>query len=158
MASLLSTWLALLVLSSSPMAAGYPSGGRDSNSTMTQNPANVLWRRDTDPTDFSWISKWAAIGDSFTAGIGSGYQLGIPLTEDWFCSRYSYSWVKILNYAFGPTVTDFQYPACSGDRTEQIFNQAVNLNGPLDLVMMTAGGNDLCLVSSSVHVGCPYKS
>jgi lysophospholipase L1-like esterase len=150
MASLLSSWLAVLVLLlSSPLAAGYPRSVRHDSNSTSPSPATVLMRRDTDPTDFSWITRWAAIGDSFTAGIGSGYQLGIPLTDDWKCSRYSYSWVKILNYAFGPTVKSFQYPACSGDRTEQIFNQALNLNGPLDLVMMTAGGNDLCLVSST---------
>ncbi|OIW22887.1 SGNH hydrolase [Coniochaeta ligniaria NRRL 30616] len=147
MASLLFSWLVLLVLSSSPLTAGHPRGHRHHHNNTSRNPRTVLSRRDTDPTDFSWISRWAAIGDSFTAGIGSGYQLGIPLTDDWFCSRYSYSWVKILNYAFGPTVKNFQYPACSGDRTEQIFNQATNLNGPLDLVMMTAGGNDLCLAT-----------
>ncbi|EFX05543.1 hypothetical protein CMQ_3612 [Grosmannia clavigera kw1407] len=150
MASLRTFWLAALALSSAPLAAGHPRGGRQGTNMTTSTSPNLvgaLLRRDTDPTDFSWISKWAAIGDSYTAGIGSGQQLGIPLTDDWYCSRYSYSWVKILNYAFGPTVTDFQYPACSGARTEQIYNQVIDLSGQLDLVMLTAGGNDLCLAT-----------
>lgn len=29
-------------------------------------------RAGPDPADFSWIKRWAAMGDSFTAGIGSG--------------------------------------------------------------------------------------
>ncbi|CAK7197527.1 hypothetical protein SEUCBS139899_000175 [Sporothrix eucalyptigena] len=142
-----------MLLSLSPPVAGYPRWGRDvhsttaSSSSTSANEAAVLSRRDVNPSDFSWIKRWAAIGDSFTAGIGSGNQMGTLLTPDWYCSRYSYSYAKILNYAFGPSVQDFQFTACSGDRSTQIYDQATSLKGPLDLVMLTAGGNDLCLAT-----------
>jgi len=29
-----------------------------------------------------WIQKWAAIGDSSTAGIGSGSKMGMMMTAD----------------------------------------------------------------------------
>lgn len=99
--------------------------------------------------DLSFIERWAAIGDSFTAGIGSGNQLGnmVTLDETWKCSRFSYSYPQIVNQALGSSVKDFQYLACSGDRTDGIEKQAKALKGELDLVVLTAGGNDLCLVS-----------
>jgi hypothetical protein len=45
-------------------------------------------RGDEDPTDFSWVKKLVAIGDSFTAGIGSGNHLGTVLhdKDSWDCS------------------------------------------------------------------------
>ncbi|KXJ88348.1 SGNH hydrolase-type esterase domain-containing protein [Microdochium bolleyi] len=104
-------------------------------------------REDKKPNDLTWVSNWAAIGDSFTAGIGSGNQLGskVTLNEDWRCSRFDYSYVKIVDNALGPSVKNFQFEACSGDRTGDIYGQIDDLRSDLDLVMMTAGGNDLCL-------------
>ena len=119
-------------------------------SSTTSNPAQRLVARDSnDPTNFDWINRWAAIGDSFTAGIGSGHAMGTYLTDAWKCSRYTYSWPQIVNKGLGPAVQNFQFPACSGARTENIRQQAQQLAGNLDLVMMTAGGNDLCLVGTS---------
>lgn len=105
-------------------------------------------KRASDPADFSWIKRWAAVGDSFTAGIGSGTPLGSALSNkaDWDCSRYDRSYAQVLNRAFGPSVDNFQFVACSGDRTEDIYTQVQNMQGNLDLVILTAGGNDLCLV------------
>ncbi|KAF7531582.1 hypothetical protein G7054_g8745 [Neopestalotiopsis clavispora] len=119
-----------------------------SSQDVSINAARLLAGRDeNDPTDFSWISNWAAIGDSFTAGIGSGQQLGDSLTldEEWRCSRYDYSYVKIVDYALGSSIQNFQFEACSGDRTGGIYDQVDALRNDLDVVMMTAGGNDLCL-------------
>ncbi|OJJ42538.1 hypothetical protein ASPZODRAFT_76607 [Penicilliopsis zonata CBS 506.65] len=104
-----------------------------------------------DPTDFSWVKRWAAVGDSFTAGIGSGVPLGnffnnAP-SSNWYCSRYDTAYPMIMNDAFGASVEDFQYLACSGDRTGGIYNQIKALEEGLDLVVFTAGGNDLCLSS-----------
>jgi lysophospholipase L1-like esterase len=120
-----------------------------------------LAKRDDDPTDFSWVKRWAAIGDSYTAGIGAGNPLGDILTDelsielpdgkisghgDWYCARYDQSYPMILDRLLGGQVEHFQYFACSGDRSEQIYQQAQQLEGDLDLVVMTVGGNDLCLV------------
>lgn len=111
-----------------------------------------IFARDEDPTDFSWVKRWAAVGDSFTAGIGSGSPLGNPIKDspdnnNWYCSRYDTSYPMIVNDALGKSVEDFQFVACSGDRTGGIYKQIQEMEGKLDLVMLTAGGNDLCLVS-----------
>lgn len=107
-----------------------------------------LKRRDTtsDPTDFSWVRRWAAVGDSYTAGVGSG-SLYSQRKEDVKCSRYDHSYAAIINEFLGGSVQNFQYLACTGDRSGDIIQQISALQGNLDLVMMTAGGNDLCLVS-----------
>jgi lysophospholipase L1-like esterase len=117
----------------------------------TPYPKNILLeKRDstTDPTDFRWLKRWAAVGDSYTAGIGSGSALiWWPWSTDWKCSRYDHSYPVLVNNFLGSSVDDFQYTACSGDRSVQIINQIQNLKGNLDAVLLTAGGNDLCLVS-----------
>ncbi|KAK1830156.1 SGNH hydrolase-type esterase domain-containing protein [Podospora conica] len=109
-----------------------------------------------DPADFGWIRKWAAIGDSFTAGIGSGSQLGKVMSADWKCSRYGYSWPAIVNQALGPSVQSFEFKACSGARTGDVVTQATALPTGLDVVMMTAGGNDLCL--SAIIGDCIFQA
>lgn len=118
-----------------------------------------IFSRDDDPTDFGWIKRWAAVGDSFTAGIGSGAPLGNPIKDppgnnNWYCSRYDTSYPMIINDALGPSVEDFQFVACSGDRTGGIYKQIQEMEGELDLVIMTAGGNDLCLVGRSISSTC----
>lgn len=117
----------------------------DMNVTSPQSAVQKVRRAGPDPADFSWIKRWAAIGDSFTAGIGSG-NLFSRQDADYQCSRYDHSYPAIVNNALGPSVQDFQYIACSGDRSIQIYEQVSNMKGNVDLVMMTAGGNDLCLV------------
>ncbi|PWY82996.1 SGNH hydrolase [Aspergillus heteromorphus CBS 117.55] len=99
---------------------------------------------DLDPTDLTWIGSWAAVGDSYTAGIGSG-DLYSEKQADYDCSRYDLSYPSLLQHALGPQAKEFQYVACSGARTGDIFDQVNKLYGNLDLVVLTAGGNDLCL-------------
>lgn len=67
--------------------------GDNGNGTFLQTALErrTLFPRADDPTNFAWVRKLVAIGDSYTAGIGSGNQLGDLLDEDWFCSRYDYS-------------------------------------------------------------------
>ncbi|KAK3935761.1 SGNH hydrolase-type esterase domain-containing protein [Diplogelasinospora grovesii] len=100
----------------------------------------------TDPTDFSWIRNWAAIGDSYTAGIGSG-NLFSTLSGDVSCSRYDWSYANILNSYFGPSVANFYFRACSGANSQDILAQVQALPSGLDLVVMSSGGNDLCLTA-----------
>ncbi|CAG8954066.1 hypothetical protein HYFRA_00009167 [Hymenoscyphus fraxineus] len=121
---------------------------------ITKNKSFSLEKRATDPSDFSWTKKWACIGDSFSAGIGSG-NVWSNRKADVQCSRYDYSYPAILNKKLGPAVKTFEYWACSGDKTVDIHNQVVrmnvynqlssNLGNNLDFVTLTAGGNDLCL-------------
>lgn len=103
------------------------------------------------PLDFSWIKKWAAVGDSFTAGIGSGNTYSSK-KDDIACSRYDYSYPAIMNQFFGRSVTDFTYLACSGDASVDIADQIAKLSTGLDLAVMTAGGNDLCLVGVGLMI------
>ncbi|KAJ4159694.1 hypothetical protein NW765_013683 [Fusarium oxysporum] len=132
------------------------------------SPPKLAKRADADPSDFSWVKRWAAIGDSYTAGIGSGRPLGsildgeeldvkvrtmnitLPNLEfsghgNWYCARYDMSYPMITSRLLGSQVESFQYAACSGDRAGQIYQQAEQIEGDLDMVMLTAGGNDLCL-------------
>ncbi len=96
--------------------------------------------------DWTWVKKFAAVGDSFTAGIGAGRLHGSDKnTVD--CSRYDLSYPVVMQRFLG-SVQNFQYPACSGDTSVRIMEQIDQLSGDIDLAVMTAGGNDLCLVSS----------
>lgn len=148
------TWLALalsLPLAASSAIAGTSDNLARENASITQS---LFTKRDDEfSVSLNFVKKWAAIGDSFTAGIGSGKRTGFPAhgTRNWMCSRYTYTWPNIVNRRIGGGVADFQYPACSGARTGDIYEQAQDLSGNLDVVMMTAGGNDLCLVSQSMN-------
>ncbi|KAL8808102.1 MAG: hypothetical protein Q9200_004418 [Gallowayella weberi] len=131
-------WLLLLLYTHA-----YVLFSRDEVNDTSQS-LQLTRREGPNPADFDWIKRWAAIGDSFTAGIGSG-NLYSKQTGDYKCSRYDHAYPALANNAFGPAVQDFQYVACSGDRSVQIYDQVTALKGNLDLIMMTAGGNDLCL-------------
>ncbi|KAK4441921.1 SGNH hydrolase-type esterase domain-containing protein [Podospora aff. communis PSN243] len=105
-----------------------------------------LGKRST-PVSLGWVKRFAAIGDSFTAGIGSGK----PMTSDSrydnrACSRFDYGWPSIVSQNL-PELNYMDYPACSGARSTDVWEQARNLASNLDVVMLTAGGNDLCLAA-----------
>ncbi|KAJ5621957.1 SGNH hydrolase [Penicillium herquei] len=93
--------------------------------------------------------KFAAVGDSFTAGIGAGkiYSTG---KSDVSCSRYDMSYPAVMNRFMAGA--DFSYLACSGDTSTDISSQIDNLDSDQDLVVLTAGGNDLCL--SAIIASC----
>jgi lysophospholipase L1-like esterase len=97
-------------------------------------------RRDQeDPNDQSWITKWAAIGDSYSAGIGCGYLL------DSGCKRYNYSFPSLINNddRMGSTSREFQFLACSGAvSTEILETQVPQITDGVEVVTITAGGND----------------
>ncbi|KAK4447081.1 SGNH hydrolase-type esterase domain-containing protein [Podospora aff. communis PSN243] len=92
--------------------------------------------------DYSWITRMGIVGDSYTAGIGAG--TADPNSGS--CKRYSGSWATRMTGMFnrlgGGSI--FNY-ACSGAKTPDISRQIARLPGNLDLVVLTAGGNDLCL-------------
>ncbi|EWZ95767.1 hypothetical protein FOWG_03326 [Fusarium oxysporum f. sp. lycopersici MN25] len=139
------------------------------------SPLKLTKRVDADPSDFSWVKRWAAIGDSYTAGIGSGRPLGsildgeeldvkvktmnitLPNLEfsghgNWYCARYDMSYPMIISRLLGSQVESFQYAACSGDRAGQIYQQAEQIEGDLDMVMLTAG--DCILLSANNEEAC----
>lgn len=150
-ASLVLATHALGALVAEAYAVPFSSG---SNGSLSSRPPRqrkrTIGKRDDDPSDFSWVKRWAAVGDSYTAGIGAGSLLGTSYWDDpdktnWYCSRYDGAWPILVNDALGGSVENFYYPACSGDRTGGIYQQIQDLEGDMDLVMLTAGGNDLCL-------------
>lgn len=115
------------------------------NNTSPSIPLQHDQRAGPDPANLSGIKRWAAIGDSFTAGIGSE-NLYSQVSDDFKCCRYDHAYPAIISNALGPIVQDFQYVTCSGDRFVQFYEQVSNMKGNLDFVIMTVGGNDLCLV------------
>jgi len=108
------------------------------NTLMARNPGS-------DPSDYSWIRTWTSVGDSYSAGIGSGNVLsGSPNDRqgksDIDCSRYDYSWPSIMNRFFGQSVQSFSYQACSGARSIDIYQQIQNIpSASQDLISITAG-------------------
>lgn len=121
------------------------------------NPARRLSRRDdSDPQDQSWIKNWAAVGDSYSAGIGAGAKLGG--WGDYFCSRYNDSFPNIINNdprlgnGGGRSFTNWP---CSGAKTDDVIKQANALKGgSQDVITITSGGNDAKL--SDILNECVY--
>lgn len=82
----------------------------DHNQSSSSSP--FIKRADKDPSDMSWIKRWAAIGDSYTAGIGAGRALGHhvhkeeigiiapdgleELRDNMRCARYDRSYPKVI--------------------------------------------------------------
>src|ERR1700760_1220436 len=70
-----------------------------------------------DPYDQSWIQKWAAIGDSYAAGLGVGAR------QDYSCSRYDGGYPDLISqddrFGQNPNRTS-QFLACSGLKSTQI--------------------------------------
>jgi hypothetical protein len=98
---------------------------------------------DRDPYDHSWVRKWAAVGDSYASGLGSGIRL------DYGCSRYDGAYANIINnddrFGFNHN-RSFQYIACSGVKsTDILLKQVPQLKDNLDLITVSAGGNDVAL-------------
>lgn len=112
-------------------------------------------RRDNaDLEDQSWIKSWAAVGDSYAAGIGAGTRLsGIG---DYFCSRYNQSYPYLMNTdeRFGRgTDRKFTFWACSGALTPDITKKQI---AKLDdtsqqMITVSSGGNDVGLVDILNH-------
>lgn len=98
------------------------------------------------PANFDWVKKWSAVGDSYTAGIGAGspdYH-GIRQTlAEGGCSRYDKAYPRQIGDYFGLPKLNFQ--ACSGAISADVFAQVNALPTGQDLVLLTVGGNDLCL-------------
>ena len=104
---------------------------------------------DANPADLSNIKSFAAIGDSYAAGIGAGKVV------DSGCSRYDDAYPALMQrLAFGGK-PKFTFLACSGDKSEKVIDQAKKLEkGSQDLITVSAGGNDVLL--TDVLKACVY--
>jgi lysophospholipase L1-like esterase len=101
---------------------------------------------------FPWIRKFASVGDSYSAGLGSGNRL------DWSCSRYAYSYPNILHTSLlgEDTNRTHQFLSCSGAATTEILEkQMPGLSDNLDLLTISAGGNDIGL--TPILSNCVYQ-
>ena len=98
----------------------------------------------TDPGDLSFIKTWAAIGDSYAAGIGAGNKLQSS------CSRYDSSYPNLINVQLGEDTSDidFTFIACSGAKFPEITKQANSLNGGQQMITISAGGNDAGVIDA----------
>ncbi len=98
----------------------------------------------SDPDDLSFIKKWAAIGDSYAAGIGAGNVV------DKSCSRYDGSYANLVNVQLGEDTSDiiFTYIACSGAKIPAITTQATSLDGGQQMITISAGGKDAQLTKA----------
>lgn len=108
--------------------------------------------------DFSWITKWSAIGDSYAAGIGAGnsYSIGSPSSASLDCSRYDGAYPNLINLQLGtdPESIDFMFSACSGAVTSEVIKQAENLTVDQQMITISSGGNDAGL--SNIINDCVY--
>ena len=118
--------------------------------------SSLARRADSDETDHSDIKKWAALGDSFAAGIGAGTRL----TDwgSWYCSRYDDSYPSVINRS--PSLgssdgRDFKYYACSGAITTDVKNSQIPGLSGLQMATLSVGGNDANL--KEILHACIYQ-
>lgn len=102
--------------------------------------------------NFPWLDNFASVGDSYSAGLGSGVRL------DWSCSRYASSYPNILHTTLlgnNPNRTH-QFLACSGATSTEILEQQMpSLKPNIDLLTISAGGNDIGL--TPILSNCIYQ-
>lgn len=104
---------------------------------------------DFDPWDLSHLTKIAAIGDSYSAGIGAGNRLGNNYDPTkmgaWACSRYDKAYPNLVNEnsALGDSSKrKFQFDSCSGALTKDVTDSQVKrLDDGQNAIMISAGEN-----------------
>ncbi|KAF5019289.1 hypothetical protein F66182_8707 [Fusarium sp. NRRL 66182] len=94
--------------------------------------------------DLSDITKLAAVGDSYSAGIGAGSRLGG--VDDWWCSRYDHAYPNLVHQDSrlgDKSKRKFQFHSCSGAVVKQVIeDQLPNVDSGQNAIMLSAGGND----------------
>lgn len=100
------------------------------------------------------IKEWDALGDSFTAGIGSN-GLSDYIDGSNGCSRYKQAYPMQMNadtrWPGDPAARKLNFGACSGNKMQDLLDNQLSDNSPVDyenfgkgqLVVATIGGNDL---------------
>ncbi|MFJ5229687.1 SGNH/GDSL hydrolase family protein [Kitasatospora sp. NPDC088391] len=87
--------------------------------------------------------RYAALGDSYSAGVGSGSYT----SDSGSCSRSTKAYPYLWSAAHAPTA--FSFVACSGAKTDDVIaNQLGVLNTSTTLVSITIGGNDAGFAST----------
>ncbi|KAL2072469.1 hypothetical protein VTL71DRAFT_11812 [Oculimacula yallundae] len=109
----------------------------------------------SEPCTFNLPSSYAALGDSFAAGLGSG----IPVDGDVKCQRQNGSYPEQLFRLnpFNGTSSSFNFVACSGDKLKDIDAQVTKLaQKKFDLITLTISGNDFGF--GSIAEACVYQT
>ncbi|KAL6885245.1 carbohydrate esterase family 3 protein [Trichoderma longibrachiatum] len=120
--------------------------------------SNAMWTRDEafDESDLSFIKRLAAIGDSYSAGIGAGNRLRTFLNalnphSDWACSRYDNAYPYLINEDSrlgSPVNRKFQFESCSGAVTADVVKKQIpRIDSGQQVILLSAGGNDAELVA-----------
>ncbi|RSL78301.1 hypothetical protein CEP51_008323 [Fusarium floridanum] len=105
---------------------------------------NSLFQRDEDfeTDDLSFIKKIAAVGDSYSAGIGAGSPL-LPGLDELDCRRYDHAYPRLVSQDERLGDHSFQFKSCSGAVVKDIIEKQIpTLAGNQDVIMISAGGND----------------
>ncbi|KAF6833212.1 hypothetical protein CPLU01_05731 [Colletotrichum plurivorum] len=149
----LSWWQFAAVTLAAGRVASLPASYHSSNASM---PAVLSMRQVAyDPDDLSHIKSLAAIGDSYSAGIGAGDRLGSIVNaldphSAWACSRYSHSYPMFVDAdprLGDPKSRKWQFESCSGAVTNDVVeNQIPRIDGSQDAILLSAGGNDVQLL------------
>lgn len=91
----------------------------------------------------SYATNYAALGDSYSSGVGTGSYL----PDSGSCKRSAKSYPALWNQAH-PGGT-FAFAACSGAKTADVRNGQLSvLNSATQLVTISIGGNDAGFVST----------
>ncbi|KDN81704.1 SGNH/GDSL hydrolase family protein [Kitasatospora cheerisanensis] len=87
--------------------------------------------------------NYVALGDSYSAGVGSGSYT----SESGSCSRSTNAYPYLWKNSHAPT--SFKFVACSGATTNDVLaNQISSLSSTTTLISITIGGNDAGFAST----------
>ncbi|HEY4022724.1 MAG TPA: SGNH/GDSL hydrolase family protein [Pseudonocardiaceae bacterium] len=91
--------------------------------------------------------NYAALGDSYSSGVGTGNYI----SSSGSCDRSTQSYAAL--WAAAHSVSNFDFAACSGAKTTDVLaNQLGGLSASTNLITMNIGGNDAGF--SSVMTTC----
>ncbi|NEN06768.1 SGNH/GDSL hydrolase family protein [Diaminobutyricibacter tongyongensis] len=138
----LASVVAVLALAAGAWSLGSVSGpvsGPEAGRGMAVKspaPAPVPKAEDMPPMTLTGDTRYVALGDSFAAGMGAGDEHG-------GCVRSAESSYPAV-FAADTGVRLLHNAACSGATTDDLVNKQLwALNGDVDLVSVSIGGNDL---------------
>ncbi|MBB3663955.1 lysophospholipase L1-like esterase [Prauserella sediminis] len=93
--------------------------------------------------------SYVALGDSYSSGVGAG-----DYGDSGGCKRSANAYPQL--YADANGISDFQFAACLGARTDDVLAQADSLSSGTDVVTVSVGGNDAGFVD--VMIDCTTSS
>ncbi|KAK3312152.1 SGNH hydrolase-type esterase domain-containing protein [Apodospora peruviana] len=126
-----------------------------------------------EPTDLTHIKKLAAIGDSYSAGIGAGDRLGNvfrvsgsyerlgkvdeTFQKDYSCSRYNQAFPYLSSKDPRLGNPKFDFKSCSGAVVQDVVGtQIPSISDGQDAILLSIGGNatELTNVLNQLGLGC----